>query len=161
MGRKAKIFLKEFCEKNREYSHLLEEWDEEKNMGVCMNETVVYSTQPVWWKCSEGHSWQARPNGRVGAKANCPFCLRNGARYRVVAGINDLATTHPAIAQEWHSEKNEITATEVSQGSTKKVWWRCLNCNHEWEAQVKARTRKDRPTKCAKCRKKTRTKKVA
>ena len=68
----------------------------------------------------------------------------------VVEGINDLATTYPHIAKEWHPTKNgDLKPTRVSYGSKKRVWWLCLDCGYEWEAIIANRTSKD--TKCPNC----------
>lgn len=40
--------------------------------------------------------------------------------------VNSLAAKYPSVAREWHSKKNfPLTATDVSPGSTRKVWWQC------------------------------------
>jgi hypothetical protein len=53
-----------------------------------------------------------------------------------------LASLNPTLAQEWHPTKNaHVTPEDVPPGSTKKIWWKCReNDEHEWEAQVRART---------------------
>ena len=58
----------------------------------------------------------------------------------VVEGINDLATKRPDIAKEWHPTKNgNLKPTQVTCRSHKKVWWLCLDCGYEWEAEVHGR----------------------
>ena len=133
---------------------LAEEWNYEKNAGLTNGNGVEISTpervtanssQKVWWKCSEGHSWQATIANRVkGTK--CPYCSNR----IIVAGYNDLATTNPTIASEWDYEKNyPLTPSEVTYGSHKKVWWKCPK-GHEWLCMIKERTR-TRATGCPKC----------
>jgi hypothetical protein len=57
----------------------------------------------------------------------------------VVTGYNDLATTHPEVAVEWHTSLNgSTTPVSVIAGSHKKYWWICQE-SHEWQASVKAR----------------------
>ena len=56
--------------------------------------------------------------------------------FKISIGINDLVTTHPEIAKQaigW----DPLT---VSAGSDKKRKWICKN-GHEWDAQIKNRTR--------------------
>ncbi len=56
--------------------------------------------------------------------------------FKISIGINDLVTTHPEIAKQaigW----DPLT---VSAGSDKKKKWICKN-GHEWDAQIKNRTR--------------------
>ena len=92
------------------------------------------SHKKVWWKCSKGHEWFAtiasRNNGR-----GCPLCSNKS-----VSSENCLMTTHPALASEWHLDKNVLlTSKDVVAGSHKKVWWKC-KLGHEWQAVVKARS---------------------
>lgn len=106
------------------------------------------SEKKVWWKCEKGHTWEATIHSRAGrSKAGCPYC----SGYRVWAGYNDLATTHPEIAAEWNFEKNgDLKPTQVKSGSrTDKVWWKCAE-GHEWQTTVLARAKKN-GTNCPVC----------
>lgn len=95
-----------------------------------------YSTRKVWWLGACQHSWWAAISARTSTGTRCPVC----AGKMVLIGVNDLATTHPAVASEWHPERNgELTPQRVSRGSTKKVWWFRPKCGHEWEATVLSR----------------------
>jgi hypothetical protein len=50
----------------------------------------------------------------------------------VLAGYNDLATTHPGLAAEWHPKLNgRLTPHEVIAGTNKRIWWQC-KLGHEW-----------------------------
>ena len=69
---------------------------------------------------------------------------------KLIVGINDLATTHPNIAAEWHPTKNgDLKPSDVSSFSHKKVWWLCAK-GHEWQAQINARNRGNGCPFCAK-----------
>ena len=60
---------------------------------------------------------------------------------KLTVGVNDLASQHPDIAAEWHPTKNEgLTATDVTRGSGREVWWFREPCGHEWVAPVHRRT---------------------
>ena len=111
---------------------LVREWSD-KNLPLTPDKITYGSNKIVWWKAACGHEWQTSVKARSNGE-NCPIC--SGAR--VIAGINDLATLKPELAQEW-SDKNEIKPTEVSIGSHKKMIWKC-RLGHEWEASVKSRT---------------------
>ena len=51
-----------------------------------------------------------------------------------------IANRKEALLRQWDREKNApLTPSNVSQGSHKKVFWRCEN-NHVWNAAVYART---------------------
>ncbi|MGW8431328.1 zinc-ribbon domain-containing protein [Curtobacterium citreum] len=56
----------------------------------------------------------------------------------MLAGFNDLATTHPAVAAEWHSEDAGLGPTEVTAGSGLVVQWLCSD-GHSWPAPVSRR----------------------
>ena len=117
-------------------AHLLAEWDWEKNTNISPNKVMTGSGKMVWWKCSKGHTWQASPNSRTSKKRQgCPYC----SNHRILIGFNDLATTHPELAKEWHTTKNhELTPEQVTHGSNKKVWWIC-DKGHEFEASINNR----------------------
>lgn len=64
-----------------------------------------------------------------------------------MVGVNDLLTTHPHTAAEWHPTKNDRSAQEVTHGSTYAAWW--LVHGHEWQAIVNNRSD---GSGCAVCR---------
>ena len=88
----------------------------------------------VWWKCSNGHSWQASILNRTSGGKGCPVCSGR----KILKGFNDLATTHPSLAKEWNYEENNITPYEVGSGSHKKAMWKC-DKGHSWYAVIYSR----------------------
>lgn len=55
-------------------------------------------------------------------------------------GYNDLATTNPLLAREWHPQKNgELSPRDVFQNTNKKVWWQCRK-GHDWQASPNERS---------------------
>ena len=59
---------------------------------------------------------------------------------KLIKGVNDLATTNPELAKQWHPTKNgDLKPTDVTCGSGKKVWWICAK-GHEWKTRVVDRT---------------------
>ena len=115
--------------------HLVKEWHPTKNQDITPNNVAPYTVRRVWWKCEKGHEWRAVIKDRANG-AGCPVC----ANRVIIAGENDLATTHPEIAVEWHPELNgELTPQMVSWGSRRKVWWVCKK-GHEWQAVIQSRT---------------------
>ena len=111
------------------------EWSYERN-GELLPEQITYgSGKKIWWKCALGHEWEAVLSSRTtGNKSSCPICAGNV----VLAGFNDLETTHPEIAAQW-SSKNELTPKQVSKGSEYKAIWVCEK-QHEYRAAVASRT---------------------
>ncbi len=56
-------------------------------------------------------------------------------------GVNDLRTTHPALAAQWHPTKNGgLVPEEFVAGTHRKVWWLC-DKGHEWQASISSRSR--------------------
>lgn len=115
---------------------LAKEWNYEKNGNLKPENFFPYSQKRVWWKCINGHEWQAKLLNRSNGYG-CPYC---SGRY-AIKGENDLQTVNPELAKEWIYEKNDgLSPGEVLPNSDKKVWWRCVE-GHEWEAQIKSRTK--------------------
>jgi len=60
---------------------------------------------------------------------------------RVAGPGNSLRTKFPEIADEWHPTKNgNLTPSNVTYGSAKKVWWQCQEQGHVWQGSVNGRT---------------------
>ena len=95
------------------------------------------SQAKVEWVCSKGHSWSATVKSRVQGRG-CAVCSNK----KVLAGFNDLATTHPEIAKE----ADGWDASEYTFGSAKKMSWVCPQ-GHHWIAAISDR----RETGCAVC----------
>lgn len=54
---------------------LANEWNYDKNNGLTPVDVMPNSGKIVWWKCSEGHEWQARIYSRNQGNG-CPECAR-------------------------------------------------------------------------------------
>ena len=114
------------------HPELVSEWSE-KNLPLTPDDITFGSNKKVWWKGTCGHEWQASVKARSNGE-KCPIC--SGAR--VIAGINDLQTTHPEIASEWSEKNLPLKPDEVNAKSRKNVWWRCGN---EWKSVINARVK--------------------
>ena len=124
---------------------LAKDWHYDKNNGLTPADVMPNSNKKVWWKCSEGHEWQARIIERNRGNS-CPYC---SGRY-AVKGENDLQTVNPSLAKEWNYEKNDgLTPMDVLPNSNKKVWWKCSE-GHEWQARIADR---NKSRGCPICRK--------
>lgn len=73
---------------------LMKEWDYQKNI-IKPYEIKVGSGIKIWWKCKEGHSWEAAPNHRKKGQG-CPYCSGK----KVLAGFNDIKTLRPKIKRK-------------------------------------------------------------
>ena len=118
-----------------QYPQLAAQWHPTKNGLLTPDQIPPGTTRRVWWICKKGHQWQSSVASRVSG-CGCPVC----AGRQVAAGENDLASQFPAIAAQWHSEKNgNLTPRQVTPSSNRKVWWRCEK-GHDYQATVGART---------------------
>jgi uncharacterized Zn-finger protein len=89
------------------------------------------SMKKLKWICPKGHVWESTVNQRTNRKSNCSVCDGKS----VIAGINDLKTLYPEIADQAY----EWDPSTLTPGSGKKVWWKC-NEGHTWEAPPERRT---------------------
>ena len=119
-----------------ENAKLMKEWDWEQNKDLDPNKLTIGSHTVAWWKCKLAHKYEMMVKLKTHGYG-CPYCSNK----RVLIGYNDLQTTHPQIAAEWHPTKNApLTPTQVTYGSGKEVWWLCSKCKYEWSTKVEART---------------------
>lgn len=64
----------------------------------------------------------------------------DGIRFRVYPGKNDLQSTDPALAAEFHPTRNHpFTPETVTRSSANIVWW-LGTCGHEWYASLNRRS---------------------
>ena len=102
--------------------------------------TVLATTwDKLPWICPLGHKWSAPVGDRVRGYA-CPTCKGRA----VMAGFNDLVTTHPDLA----SEADGWDPTTVSKGHVTKLPWVCAK-GHRWEQTPNNRARGVRCPECA------------
>ncbi len=124
---------------------LAAEWHPIRNGELLPDAITASSNKKVWWQCEKGHEWQAVVANRNNNGSGCPYC--NGRK--AITGINDLVTVAPQLAAQWHPTLNgNLHPEDVKAGSNKKVWWRCLN-GHEWQAEIKGRSRGNGCPLCA------------
>lgn len=170
-GQGKRIWWK--CQKGHEYETTILNRVRFSNCPYCVNQKIsiensIFSTHPdlakdwsiknelsptnvssgsnkkCWWKCNEGHEWQASVNNRSKGRG-CPFC-----KNRKISPTNSLHTRYPELCSEWHFDRNSgLSPNTVLPGSGIKVWWKCSK-NHEWEASICSRTG-PRKTSCPFC----------
>lgn len=122
------------------HPELSKEWNYEKNAPMNPSQYFSGSGKKVWWRCSNGHEWDARICNRVRG-VGCPYCTNK----KVMPGYNDLATLNPVLASEWDYERNAglangnnediSTPDKVTAVSGQKVWWLCSK-GHSWKAPI-------------------------
>ena len=137
------------------------EWDYKLNIGLTPSDVTANSGKNVWWHLQYDipndymvenlrgkrvdFRWQAAVSDRNNGNG-CPFLSGKA----VWPGFNDLRTTNPELAKQWHPTKNgELTAVQVTASSNKKVWWLYpyddpktgKHFDFEWEAIVSSRNK--------------------
>lgn len=73
---------------------LASEWDTEKN-ELSPSGVIFGSHIEAWWKCAEGHLWQAWLNTRYHQRTGCSVC----SGLTVIPGLNDFPATFPELLQ--------------------------------------------------------------
>lgn len=116
------------------YPWIAAQWHPTGNGTLTPDKVMAGSHRKVWWVCENGHEWQAEVKSRV-VGHGCPICANRNR----LKGKNDMATTNPELARQWHPTKNgTLTPQEMVTGSHRKIWWRCEK-GHEWQTTVASR----------------------
>ena len=114
---------------------LLRQWVSTHNFDKTPQNVTYGSKIKVRWRCDKGHEWSATVATRIEG-CGCPVC----AGRAVSLGENDLESTHPFVAAQWHPTKNaHLTPRDVLAGTQRRVWWLCEK-GHEWRTTVASRT---------------------
>jgi rubrerythrin len=111
------------------------------------------SKRKLWWRCSEcGHEWQATVANRAIRLSGCPACAikcRAATQSRVTRD-RSLPANRPDLATELHPNRNaDLDPWRLAMFSTRRVWWLCPSCGHEWQATPANRVRG--ATGCPRC----------
>ena len=121
------------------HPELAKQWHPTKNSGFSFNDENLKKYIKYWWKCdvADDHEWQSNLSNRLLGKG-CPICVGQ----KIVLS-NCLATINPELSEQWHPTKNgDLTPYDVSNGTAKKVWWKCdKGDDHEWESSINSRAR--------------------
>lgn len=113
------------------------DWHPTKNGDLLPTQITSGTSQKAWFLSKDcGHEWNTTISSRA-LGGGCTVCSGR----TILVGYNDLPTTQPTLIPEWHPTKNvELLPTQVTAGSSKKVWWIGKECGHEWEATVANRS---------------------
>ena len=111
---------------NRE--DLLKQWHPTKNGDLTPKKVTAHSNKYIWWVYPYddpntgkhfNFEWKVTVNARVQG-SECPYL----SNQKIWIGFNDLGTTHPKLAEQWHPTKNgDLTPQKVTHGNSQKVWW--------------------------------------
>ncbi len=132
------IFIEKENSLANKYPEIANQWNQEKNLSLKPETILPNSNKKVWWKCQNGHEWQAAVNSRVSGGNGCPYC----SGQKVLTGYNDLTVTNPEIISEWHPTKNgNLTPTMFSSGSRANIWWVCPVCKQTYQTAIYHRSK--------------------
>ena len=153
-----------FCENygDGRYAHLVTEWAHPTEPMASFSRGIETK---VPWNCGKGdcgHEWEAKVGNRTRSDrpAGCPQCykLAHGRpaatdtdNLKVFCENSDGRLAH--LLTEWAHPTEPMAG--FLRTSEKKVPWKCGkgDCGHEWEAQIRHRTKKsDDPSGCPKWR---------
>lgn len=111
------------------------QWHPVKNADTTPQEFTAGSNKKVWWFGECGHEFIASIAEKIrSGDKGCPYCSGKS----VLAGFNDLGSQFPELSKEWDPE-NDISVSEISAKSIKKVKWICSH-GHHYDATVRSRT---------------------
>ncbi|MET0799512.1 MAG: zinc-ribbon domain-containing protein [Rhodococcus sp. (in: high G+C Gram-positive bacteria)] len=126
--------------------HLVREYVTALNGGREPQYIYAGTSEKLWWKCGDNHTWEATASNRLAGHTSCPTC-----RYKTVEpGVNDLASTDPGVAVEWdHDFPTELTPSTVNRRSYDEVGWKCEN-GHRYAMKIVERVKGGKCLDCAK-----------
>ena len=112
-------------------SNLSKEWDYNLNFPLKPSDVFYGSSKKYYWICFKcNSSYLTSPKHRTHG-TGCPYCSG-----KQVNESNSLASLGLDVLEEWHPTKNgELTPSNTTKGSNKKVWWICKN-GHEWKTSI-------------------------
>lgn len=114
------------------------EWHPTRNDELTPQNFTKSSHHKAHWlgnKC--GHSWSAKISERTRG-SGCNICSGKN----ILIGFNDLSTTHPKIANDWHPLLNgNLVPQDFSKGSAESIHWLGKECGHTWLATIHNRVK--------------------
>ncbi len=124
-------------------SHLIRDFNFEKNSGIDPSRIVIGASITINWKCKDcNHEWRTKPNNRRKADGKWSGCAVCNAGRIHSNRDNSLQKSNPDLFIEIHPTMNKgKNLDEVNAGSSDNIWWKCSNCSNEWKAPIRARSK--------------------
>ena len=108
------------------HPELLAEWDSNRNIDLDPSTLTPYVNKKVWWRCREGHTWEATIYNRSKNRSGCPTCARAASRKYSIEDIQVLA-----------KQKGGTCLSDDFTSSRLKLKFRCKE-GHVWDARADA-----------------------
>lgn len=108
------------------YPGLLEQWDYDNNTHFNPSDVTPHVNKKAWWRCSNGHTWQATIYNRTKNKSGCPHCARNNSRKYTIEYFLAYA-----------AKLNGKCLTEKYCNAKTKIAMSCEN-GHTWSTRAEA-----------------------
>lgn len=107
-------------------------WSNRNELPV--RQVHLNSNKPFWFDCTDcGHTLSLKPNNLASGQG-CRYC-----NSRDLCADDDCEhcfansmASHP-MGASW-SQRNELTARQVLRGSEMRCWFRCRDCQHEFQS---------------------------
>ena len=119
------------------------EWHVSRNANLTPSQVTRKSGLSVWWTCKLGHDFKAKIGERVRGREErpgtngCPVCLNR----KLLQGANDLLSSNPEIAREFHPTLNlPLTPGDIKASEGRKLWWLCAK-GHEFQQGLSHRVK--------------------
>lgn len=120
-----------------EFTQFLPWWDHERNTEHNVERVAMYS-EIVAWRCpEERHPFQYTLQDLQRRGGHCPVCTHR----QLVPGVNDLATLHPEVAEEFSVALNGgVTPDQVWPATPMSYLWVCRKSGHVYPCSPRERT---------------------
>lgn len=114
---------------------LAKEWHPTKNGDLTPYDVTCGYDNKVWWQCKDNpkHEWFIQVKNR-NTGTGCPYCAG-----KLPSDEYNLLVCNKELCEEWNYDKNDKNPEDYTPNSSKKVWWKCKKCKHEWPAIIKSR----------------------
>jgi len=107
---------------NETHPYIAAQWHPEKNLPLEPSQVNAGSNKRIVWRCSQNHDFEVTVANRTKRGTNCAICSGK----KLLTGTNDLATTHPEIAAQWHPTLNDgLLPHSVIAASGRSIYWMC------------------------------------
>ena len=124
------------------HPELAKEFHPKKNGDLTPDNLKAGTNRRIWWRCQTcQNEWKVAGGSRLhqptGKTTGCPYCSRGNLHSD---GRNSMRNSNERLTKEFHPYKNgNFTPDNIIASSNKRIWWKCIDCEHEWRALADSR----------------------